>query len=58
MKNLIFFSKHMEIGGLEKFLLNLLNDLDFDRYWVTLVLEEKRGAFLEQLARELLVRRS
>ena len=55
MKNLIFFSKHMEIGGLEKSLLNLLNGLDFDRYRVTLVLEEKRGAFLEQLDRRVRV---
>ena len=36
MKKLIFFAKHMEIGGLEKALLNLLNSLDHDRYQVTL----------------------
>ena len=49
MKKLIFFSKHMGIGGLEKSLLNLLNSLDLDRYQVTLVLEEKQGEFLEKL---------
>lgn len=49
MKKLIFFSKHMGIGGLEKSLLNLLNSLDFDRYQVTLVLEEKQGDFLRML---------
>lgn len=39
----------MEIGGLEKALLNLLNSLDLDRYQVTLVLEEKQGDFLKLL---------
>ena len=55
MKKLIFFSKHMEIGGLEKALLNLLNSLDFDRYQVTLVLEEKHGDFLALLDRRIKV---
>lgn len=49
MKKLIFFSKHLGIGGLEKSLLNLLNSLNFDRYQVTLVLEEKQGDFLKAL---------
>ena len=49
MKKLIFFSKHLGIGGLEKSLLNLLNSLNFDRYQVTLVLEEKQGEFLKVL---------
>jgi len=49
MKKLIFFAKHMEIGGLEKSLLNLLNNLDLTEYRVELVLEEKHGPLLEQL---------
>lgn len=49
MKRIIFFSKHMELGGLEKSLLTLLNRLDHTRYHVTLVLEEKRGVLLSQL---------
>ncbi|MGM9586975.1 MAG: glycosyltransferase [Candidatus Limivicinus sp.] len=55
MKKLIFFAKHMEIGGLEKALLNLLNSLDHDRYQVTLVLEEKQGAFLKLLDKRIKV---
>lgn len=50
MKKVIFFAKHMEIGGLEKSLLNLLNSLDADTYQIDLVLEEKHGPLLEQLA--------
>lgn len=49
MKKLIFFTKHMEIGGLEKSLLNLLNRLDFEKYEAELVLEERHGPLLEQL---------
>ena len=49
MKRIIFFAKSMEIGGLEKALLTLLNGIDHTRYRVTLVLEEKRGAFLARL---------
>ena len=49
MKKLIFFSKHMEIGGMEKALLNLLNSLARCDYQITLVLEEKRGPFLREL---------
>lgn len=49
MKRIIFFSKHMELGGLEKSLLTLLNRLDHARYHVTLVLEEKHGVLLSQL---------
>lgn len=49
MKRLVFFARYMEIGGLEKALLNLLNSLAQVDYQVTLVLEEKRGAFLCEL---------
>jgi len=55
MKKLIFFAKHMEIGGLEKSLLNLLNSLDPQRYTVELVLEEKHGPLLEQLGSHITV---
>ena len=55
MKKLVFFSKNMGIGGLEKSLLNLLNSLDLDRYQVTLVLEEKQGDFLKLLDRRIKV---
>ena len=56
MKKLIFFSKHMEIGGLEKSLLNLLNSLDPKKYSVELVLEEQHGPLLEQLGSHVKVR--
>ena len=56
MKKLIFFTKHMEIGGLEKSLLNLLNRLDFEKCQVELVLEELHGPLLEQLDSRIVVK--
>ena len=56
MKKLIFFAKHMEIGGLEKSLLNLLNSLDPEKYSVELVLEERHGPLLEQLGDHISVK--
>ena len=54
-QKLIFFTKHMEIGGLEKSLLNLLNNLDPQLYEIDLVLEEKHGPLLEQLGSHIRV---
>ena len=56
MKKLIFFAKHMEIGGLEKSLLNLLNSLDPEKYTVELVLEERHGPLLEQLGNHISIK--
>ena len=55
MKKLIFFTKHMEIGGLEKSLVNLLNNLDLEECEIELVLEEMHGPLLEQLNRRIRV---
>ena len=49
MKKLLFISKHMEIGGMERALLNLLNTLCKRHYKITLILEEKKGPLLEYL---------
>lgn len=48
MKKIIFFSKNLEIGGMEKALVVLLNNL-CDKYTVKLILEEKRGCLLNDL---------
>ena len=49
MKNIIFFSKNLKIGGMEKSLVSLLNELNA-YYKVTLVLEKKEGALLNELS--------
>ena len=48
MKRLIFFARDLEIGGVERALVNLLNALAPD-YALTLVLQTRRGALLPEL---------
>ena len=52
MKRLLFISKNLEIGGMEKALINLLNVLA-DKYAITLILEEKKGILLNQLDKKI-----
>lgn len=52
MKKIIFFSYDMNIGGMEKALLLLLNHL-VNEYDVSLVLEKKSGVLLEQLDKRI-----
>lgn len=49
LKKILFSSWTLEIGGIETALVNLLNEMS-KKYNVTLVLEEKRGAFLEKVS--------
>ena len=49
MKDILLAAKDLNIGGIEKSLLNLINYLNERGYNITLVLEEKKGDFLSQL---------
>ena len=50
MKKKLFFAMHnLDIGGIEKSMINLLNAIDFDKYDVTVLLQEKRGMFLDDV---------
>lgn len=49
MKNIIFFSKNLKIGGMEQALVTLLNKIDSQNYKVTLVLEKAEGPFLNNI---------
>ena len=49
MKDILLASKNLEIGGIEKSLINLINYFVENGYNVTLVLEEKKGTLLKQL---------
>lgn len=52
MKNIIFFSKSLNIGGMEKALVSLINNL-CNKYNVTLVLENKHGVLLDTVNRKV-----
>lgn len=48
-KELLFCSYNLDFGGIEQALINLLKNIDYDKYNVTLVLEKKEGIFLDQI---------
>ncbi len=48
MKKILFISKNLDIGGMEKALILLLNKL-VTKYEITLILEEKKGILLPDL---------
>lgn len=48
-KDLLFADKSMITGGIEKAQLNLLNNIDYKKYNVTVILEEKTGELLDKI---------
>lgn len=48
-KKLLFCAYDLDIGGIEKALINLLNNIDYSKYEVTLILEKKEGIFLNKI---------
>lgn len=49
MKKLLFATYSLDVGGIEKALVTILNELQKKDYEITLVLEKKEGIFLEEL---------
>lgn len=49
MKKLLFAAYSLDVGGIEKALVTLLNELQKREYEITLVLEQKEGIFLKEL---------
>ncbi|MFR6064423.1 MAG: glycosyltransferase [Eubacterium sp.] len=49
MKKILFVVKNMNIGGVEKSLISLLNTISKDEYQVDILLLEKSGGFLNQI---------
>ena len=49
MKKILFAAHSLDVGGIEKALVTLLNELTKKDYDITLVLEEKEGIFLKEL---------
>lgn len=56
MKKLLFMVINMNIGGTEKSLLNILNELSKDKYEITLLMLEKYGGFLDTVPKHVKVK--
>ena len=52
-KKLLFINGHLNTGGVEKSLLDILRHLDYDRYDVDLLLLEEMGDYAPQLPRQI-----
>lgn len=48
-KKLLFTAYNLDMGGIEKALVNLVNRIDYDKYDVTIILEKKEGIFLNEV---------
>lgn len=55
-KKLLFTGVNLNIGGIEKSLVNLVNKIDKDKYRVTIILEENCGELLEKLDKSIVVK--
>lgn len=55
-KRLLFTAYNLDMGGIEKALINLLNNLDYSKYEVTLILEKKEGIFLKDLNNNVILK--
>lgn len=55
-KDLLFTDYNLGIGGIEKAQINLLKYIDYSKYKVTLILEEKKGELLEQVNENVNIR--
>lgn len=49
MKSIVFMMINMNVGGTEKALLNLLNNIDKNKYRVTILMLERKGVFLNHI---------
>ena len=56
MKKILFMSINMNIGGTEKALLTMLNEMDRSKYDITLFMLEEYGGFLNEIPKGVKVR--
>jgi glycosyltransferase involved in cell wall biosynthesis len=54
-KKIVFMVINMNIGGTEKALLNMINEMPNDRYEITILMLEKYGGFLDAIPNEVRV---
>ena len=52
-KKILITAYSLDLGGIETSLINLLKNIDYKNYDVTLILEKKTGLFLEQVPSEV-----
>ena len=54
-KDLLFAINDLKIGGIETAIINLLNNIDYNKYNVTLIMEKKEGILLKDVNKNVRV---
>ena len=52
-KKVLFTNYYLGIGGIEKALINMVNNMDFSKYDITILLQHKKGEFLNDVDRRV-----
>ncbi len=52
-KKIAFFTKNLDIGGIERAIINYVNNIPKDKYEVTLFLEKKEGIYLNEIDNDI-----
>ena len=52
-KKIAFFTKNLDIGGIERAIINYVNSIPKDKYEVTLFLEKKEGIYLNEIDNDI-----
>ena len=55
-KNILIAAYNLNYGGIETSLINLLKNINIDKYNVTLALEKKEGVFLNEVPKEIKIK--
>ena len=54
-KKILFTAFNLDVGGVEKCLVNLVNSLDKNKYDITVYLQVKEGVFLKDVDKDVSV---
>lgn len=52
-KKILIAAYNLDIGGIEISLINLLKNINYEKYDITLVLEKKKGVFLDEVPKQI-----
>ena len=52
-KKIAFFTKNLDIGGIERAIINYVNNIDKEKYEIYLFLDKAEGIYLDQVNREV-----
>ena len=55
-KNILFINGHLDVGGCERSLVDVLKNIDYSKYNVDLLLLEHKGDYIEEVPKEVEVK--